>query len=60
MYILTTLEFPKHNFEFHLMTTSVNAKYYYYYTITCLFDIIISSLSLRKNIKASRENDNLY
>ena len=26
MYILTSLEFPKHNFEFHLLTTSVNAK----------------------------------
>ena len=30
MYILTTLEFPKHNHDFHLLTTSVNAKYYYY------------------------------
>ena len=29
MYILTTLEFPTHNFEFHLLTTNVNAKYYY-------------------------------
>ena len=29
MYILTTLEFPTHNFNFHLLTTSVNAKYYY-------------------------------
>ena len=29
MYILTTLEFPKHNLDFHLLTTSVNAKYYY-------------------------------
>ena len=29
MYILTTLEFPKHNLDFHLMTTSVNVKYYY-------------------------------
>ena len=28
MYILTTLEFPKHNFDYHLLTTSVNAKYY--------------------------------
>ena len=27
MYILTTLEFPTHYFEFHLLTTSVNAKY---------------------------------
>ena len=26
MYILTTLEFPKHNLDFHLLTTSVNAK----------------------------------
>ena len=29
MYILTTPEFPTHNFNFHLLTTSVNAKYYY-------------------------------
>ena len=29
MYILTTLEFPTHYFNFHLLTTSVNAKYYY-------------------------------
>ena len=26
MYILTTLEFPKHNLDFYLLTTSVNAK----------------------------------
>ena len=31
MYILTTLEFPTHTFNFHLLTTSVNAKYYYYW-----------------------------
>ena len=29
MYTLTTFEFPKHNHDFHLLTTSVNAKYYY-------------------------------
>ena len=28
MYILTTLEFATHYFDFHLLTTSVNAKYY--------------------------------
>ena len=33
MYILTTLEFPTHNFNFHLLTTSVNAKYYYSFII---------------------------
>ena len=33
IYILTTLKFPKHNFEFHLLTTSVNAKYYYLYIL---------------------------
>ena len=27
--LLTTLEFPKYNFEFHLLKTSVNAKYHY-------------------------------
>ena len=30
MYILTTLEFPKHNHDLHLLTTSVNAKYFYW------------------------------
>ena len=29
MYIFTTLGFPTHNNDFHLLTTSVNAKYYY-------------------------------
>ena len=29
MYILSTLEFPTHNLNFHVLTTSVNAKYYY-------------------------------
>ena len=29
MYIFTTLEFPTHNIDFHLLTASVNAKYYY-------------------------------
>ena len=33
MYILTTLEFPTHYFDFHLMTTNVNAKYYYLYIL---------------------------
>ena len=28
--IFTTLEFSTHNFDFHLLTTSVNAKYYIY------------------------------
>ena len=28
MYILTTLEFFTHNFDFHLLITSVNAKYF--------------------------------
>ena len=36
MYILTTLEFPTHNFDFHLLTTSVNAKYYYVSTLVYL------------------------
>ena len=34
MYIFTTLEFPTHYSDIHLLTTSVNAKYiyiYYYY-----------------------------
>ena len=29
MYILSTLVFPTHNLNFYLLTTSVNAKYYY-------------------------------
>ena len=29
MYILSTLEFPTHNLNFHVLTVSVNAKYYY-------------------------------
>ena len=33
MYILSTLEFPTHKFNFHLLTTSANAKYYYKYTL---------------------------
>ena len=32
MYIFTTLEFPTHYSDFHLLKTSVNAKYYYKYT----------------------------
>ena len=38
MYILTTLEFPTHYFDFHLLTTSVNAKYYilFYFLSTML------------------------
>ena len=35
MYILTTLKFPTHNFDFHLLTTSVNAKYYYWFSLSC-------------------------
>ena len=33
MYIFTTHEFPTHYSDFHLLTTSVNAKYYYKYTL---------------------------
>ena len=39
MYILTTLEFPKHNHDFHLLTTSVSAKYYYYTLVTLTWQI---------------------
>ena len=28
-----TLEFPTHYSDFHLLTTSINAKYYYKYTL---------------------------
>ena len=30
MYIFTTLEFSTHNFDFHLLTTSVNAKCFFF------------------------------
>ena len=30
---LSFLEFPTLNFDFHLLTMSVNAKYYYQYTL---------------------------
>ena len=33
MYIFTTLEFPTHYSDFHLLKTSVNAKYYDKYTL---------------------------
>ena len=33
---LNDTRIPKHNFEFHLLTTSVNAKYYYYISHNCL------------------------
>ena len=33
MYIFTTLKFPTYNFDFHLLTKSVNAKYCYLYII---------------------------
>ena len=33
MYIFMTLEFPANYSDFHLLTTSVNAKYYYKYTL---------------------------
>ena len=29
MYIVTSLEFPIYNFDFHLLITSLNGKYYY-------------------------------
>ena len=48
MYILTTLEFPKHHFEFHLLTTSVNAKYYYIYST--YFHIYIYSKYFHDNV----------
>ena len=50
MYIFTTLEFPTHNSDFHLLTTSINAKYYYQYTLIlsihdCLIDISTDSIN---------------
>ena len=31
--LATIIEFPAHYSDFHLLTTSVNAKYYYKYTL---------------------------
>ena len=47
MYIFTTLEFPTHNSDFHLLTTSVNAKYCYIYIYIKLSPsvIVLSSLN---------------
>ena len=36
MYIFTTFKFPTHNSDFHLLTTSVNAKYYYMHKINVI------------------------
>ena len=36
MYIFTTLEFPTHNSDFHLLTTRVNAKYLLYTKDSCM------------------------
>ena len=44
MYIFTTLEFPTYNFDFHLLTTSVNAKHNYYYLVL-LYQSIVTSCS---------------
>ena len=64
MYIVTTLEFPKYNFEFHLMTTSVNAKYYWYvHTVSFSSVFIINtfqkvSFSRRVHTKTDENNVN--
>ena len=44
MYILTTFEFPKHNHDFHLLTTSVNAKYYYLYDVQPCYELTTLTL----------------
>ena len=41
MYIFTALEFPTCNFDFHLLTTSVNVKYYYIYTFIYRLAVLI-------------------
>ena len=42
MYILTTLEFPTHYFDFHILTTWVNANDYYYLYLLIFLSILIS------------------
>ena len=65
MYILTTLEFPKHNFDYHLLTTSLNAKYYSNVAVVGLshasrvFLRVLRFSSLRK-INLLKENNGVY
>ena len=47
MYILTTLEFPKRNHDFHPLTTTVNAKILLLtYLATCYVTSVSDSASL--------------
>ena len=56
MYILMTLEFPTHNFDFHLLTASVNAKYYYCNAYYVLLKIIIFTENLKKMRNKTAQN----
>ena len=60
MYILMTLKFPKHYFDFHLLTTSVNAKYYYYtlilhrhYLLINIYTELVPKLSTTASVQLS-------
>ena len=46
MYIFTTLKFPTYNFDFHLLTKSVNAKYCYLYIIYIYIYVYIHDFTL--------------
>ena len=47
--VCTTLEFPTHNIDFHLLTASVNAKYYYLYI--CVGNSMVSSAIWKKYVR---------
>ena len=51
LYIFTKLEFPTHNSDFHLLTTSVNAKYYsiYIYIYSAKLPLLYISGTLRQH-----------
>ena len=62
MYIFTTLEFSTHNFDFHLLTTSVNAKYCYDEIIAVLqgsssfFTVLLQACMLRIHLVDNRRD----
>ena len=48
MCILTTLEFPTHYFDFHLLTTSVNAKYYCLLRLAILINGFVLTIGIER------------
>ena len=47
MYIISTLEFPTHNLKFHLLTTSVNVKYYGFKISLSVYTLLFLPLLFR-------------